>query len=77
MAKASGQKQHDTVDMCDSDTDADSDSGETRDRRESSRYTGNKSVKCAYNEGYAIQACQSPPVCWSNYCYKHILSVSL
>lgn len=77
MAKASGQKQHDNVDVCDSESEGDSDGGESRDRRDISRYSGTKSLKCAYNEGYAIRACQNPPVCWSNYCYKHILSVSL
>ncbi|CAL8123009.1 unnamed protein product [Orchesella dallaii] len=74
MAKATGQKQHDAFDIYDSETDADSDSGEPRDRRESSRLTGTKSSKCAYNEGYAIRACPNPPVYRSHYCFKHILS---
>jgi hypothetical protein len=73
-AKASGRKQHDAADVYDSDTDADSDGGESRDKQDPTRYSGIKSFKCAYNEGYAVRACQNPPVNWSNFCLKHILS---
>lgn len=76
MAKVSIQKQHDNPEYCDSETDADSDNENSRDRIDVSRHSGNKEVPCAYNDGYAIKACSNPPVCWSNYCFDHILSVS-
>lgn len=75
VAKATGQKQQDGVDIYDSESDVDSDSGEPRDRKESSRYPGMKTSKCAYNEDYAIRACPNPPVARSEFCRKHLLSV--